>query len=94
MAAGLLINSTDGTELDCVGVRVTPDIGSSASGIIKYIPAAVLAMILIASSHRHFQTPRTGGFEHIAASNVWRPTWKIVLDLTDYPTSSVYNSSS
>ncbi|CEN61283.1 hypothetical protein ASPCAL07943 [Aspergillus calidoustus] len=84
MASGLFINSTDGTELGCAGVRVTPDIGSSASGIIKYIPAAVLAMILIASSRRHFHTPRTGEFERIAAANVWRSTWKIVLDVTDY----------
>jgi hypothetical protein len=81
----LLIKSTDGTELDCAGVRITPDIGSTASGIAKYIPAVVLAILGIASWNRHFNTARTeASFEHAGASDVWRSTWKIVLDLTDY----------
>ncbi|KAL3482596.1 hypothetical protein BJX62DRAFT_221392 [Aspergillus germanicus] len=85
LAADLLIKSVDGTELDCAGVRVTPDIGATASGIIKYVPAVILAVLGIASWNRHFNRARTeASLEHAAVSDVWRSIWKIVLDITDY----------
>ncbi|KAL3451741.1 hypothetical protein BJX65DRAFT_268512 [Aspergillus insuetus] len=84
LATDLLIKSIDGTELDCAGVRVTPDIGSTASGIIKYISAVVLAILCIASWHRHFHTVVAGEFEHPATLDIWRSTWRIVLDIADY----------
>jgi hypothetical protein len=44
----------------------------------------VLAILAIASWHRHFYTLRTGEFEHVASLDAGRSTWKIVLDITDY----------
>ncbi|KAL5044516.1 hypothetical protein BDW71DRAFT_209313 [Aspergillus fruticulosus] len=85
IAGDLVISSTHGKGLDCAGVRITPDIGATASAIFTYIPAVILLLVGIASWHRHFNKRGTGAtFEHITAGGVWRSIWKIVLDLADY----------
>ncbi|CAG8204433.1 unnamed protein product [Penicillium nalgiovense] len=76
----------DGAELDCVAVRITPEIGTAASAIFTYLPAAVMALVSIASwkTHASDELGWTSLFESRAGWSVLGPMWEIISDIAGY----------
>jgi hypothetical protein len=79
------MKSHNGVELDCAAANITPDIGTTASAALTYIPAGVLVLVGIASWQRHIhKLGRNSLFEYSTARARHDPAWEIILDLADY----------
>jgi hypothetical protein len=79
------MKSHNGVELDCAAAKITPDIGTTASASLTYIPAGVLVLVGIASWQRHIRKlGRNSPFEYSTARARHDPAWGIILDLADY----------
>ena len=86
VVAEISFRSRDGAELDCVAVKITPEIGKAASVIFTYLPAAVMALVSIASWKTH---PKDGlGWNSLsegrAAWSVLGPMWETISDIAGY----------
>ena len=66
--------------------KITPDIGAAASGIFTYFPAAVMALVGIASwiTHRKDELAWATLFEDRATWPILSPAWRVILELADY----------
>ena len=76
----------DGFELDCVAVKITPEIGTAASVVFTYLPAVVMALVSIASwkTHANDALGWTSLFESRAAWSILGPMWEIISDIAGY----------
>ncbi|CAG7919252.1 unnamed protein product [Penicillium olsonii] len=84
--ADLSFRTHDGHELDCVVPRITPDIGTPASVVFTYFPAAVMVLVGIASwtKNRNDESAWSTLFGSRVAQSVLSSAWKVILELADY----------
>ncbi|KAE8416280.1 hypothetical protein BDV36DRAFT_208137 [Aspergillus pseudocaelatus] len=85
LAAEIGFKTTDGLEIDCAAVKITPDVGKAAAIAFTYIPAAVVVLVAITSWLKH---QNKAGVKSVVESRAaWAnqgPVWEIILDITDY----------
>ncbi|KAJ5200303.1 TRP-like family [Penicillium cf. griseofulvum] len=74
----------EGVQLDCVTPKITPDIGTAASAIFTYLPAAVMVLVGIASWKTHANDGSIMSIESRSPWSILGTVWRITLDLADY----------
>lgn len=69
-----------------MAVKITPEIGTAASAIFTYLPAAVMALVSIASwkTHASDELGWTSLFESRAGWSVLGRMWEIISDIAGY----------
>ena len=83
LATEIAFKTTDGSEIDCAAVKITPDVGKAAAIAFPYIPAAVVVLVAITSWLKHHNKAGV----KVGCRAAWAnqgPIWEIILDITDY----------
>ncbi|KAB8262961.1 hypothetical protein BDV32DRAFT_136365 [Aspergillus pseudonomiae] len=83
LATEIAFKTTDGSEIDCAAVKITPDVGKAAAIAFTYIPAAVVVLVAITSWLKHHNKAGV----KVGCRAAWAnqgPIWEIILDITDY----------
>ncbi|OGM44070.1 hypothetical protein ABOM_007299 [Aspergillus bombycis] len=83
LATEIPFKTTDGSEIDCAAVKITPDVGKAAAIAFTYIPAAVVVLVGITSWLKHHNEAEVKVDCRAAWANQG-PIWEIILDITDY----------
>ncbi|KAL2820432.1 hypothetical protein BJX63DRAFT_428260 [Aspergillus granulosus] len=83
LAAEISFKGHNGTDIACTWVKITPDIGKTASATITYIPAVITILVGVASYLKHVGDPGNNSL------TAWAWTkqgliWEIILDIASY----------
>ncbi|KAL4924716.1 uncharacterized protein BDV17DRAFT_300878 [Aspergillus undulatus] len=83
LAAEISFRGRNGTDIACTWVKITPDIGKTASAAFTYIPAIITILVGIASYLKHVNDPGNNS----PTAWAWTrqgPIWEIILDIASY----------
>ncbi|KAE8391728.1 hypothetical protein BDV23DRAFT_193075 [Aspergillus alliaceus] len=82
LATEISFPGKNGDTIDCAAVKITPDIGPAGAAGFTYVPAAVVAIVGLASWVKQLtQLGRKPLFEYSTSWNSQGPIWNIILDV-------------